>query len=85
VRPGLLEVDTPGVRKDNCFTSEYQKGKEIVPVEIKSGKKGSMQSLFLFLKEKNRSYGLRFSIENYSKYGQILSCPLYGIPEVVGF
>lgn len=61
-----------------------QKGKEIIPVEIKSGSKGSMQSLFLFLKEKNRPYGLRFSLENYSRYGQILSCPLYAIPEVIG-
>jgi hypothetical protein len=60
-----------------------QKGQEIVPVEVKSGTKGSMQSLFLFLKEKRRPYGIRFSLENFSTYGQIRSYPLYSVPEIV--
>ena len=60
-----------------------QKNKDIIPIEVKSGKKGSMQSLILFLKEKNRPYGIRFSLENYSRYGQILSCPLYSVREVI--
>ncbi len=60
-----------------------QKNKDIIPIEVKSGKKGSMQSLFLFLKEKNRPYGIRLSLENFSRYGQILSCPLYSVREVL--
>jgi len=55
------------------------KGQNIIPVEVKSGTKGSMQSLYLFLKEKNRPYGIRFSLENFSSYGQIRSYPLYAV------
>jgi uncharacterized protein len=54
-----------------------QKQQEIIPIEVKSGKKGSMQSLYLFLKEKKRPFGIRFSIENYTKYKQIRVFPLY--------
>jgi len=59
-----------------------QKDHEIIPVEVKSGTKGSMQSLFLFLKEKRRPYGIRFSLENFSSYGQIRSYPLYFVREI---
>ena len=55
---------------------------EIIPIEVKSGKKGSMQSLFLFLKEKKRHYGIRFSQENYSTYNQIKVIPLYAVSEI---
>ena len=60
-----------------------QKDQEIIPVEVKSGTKGSMQSLYLFLKEKNGPYGIRFSLENFSSYGQIRSYPLYSVSEIV--
>ena len=56
-----------------------QRQQEIIPVEVKSGKKGSMQSLFLFLKEKKSPFGIRFSTENYSSYNQIRVCPLYHV------
>lgn len=59
-----------------------QNQQEIIPIEVKSGKKGSMQSLYLFLKEKKRSFGIRFSIENYSEYKQIKVIPLYSVNEV---
>lgn len=60
-----------------------QKQQEIIPIEVKSGKKGSMQSLYLFLKEKNRPYGIRFSLENFSVYGQIRVYPLYAVSNLV--
>ena len=60
-----------------------QKDQEIIPIEVKSGSKGSMQSLYLFLKEKNRPYGIRFSLENFSSYGQTRSYPLYSVAEIV--
>jgi predicted AAA+ superfamily ATPase len=56
---------------------------EIIPVEVKSGTKGTMQSLFLFLAEKNRPYGIRFSLENYSTYGKVIVYPLYAVSEIV--
>jgi len=61
-----------------------QKGRDIIPVEVKSGSKGSMQSLYLFLNEKKREYGIRLSLENFSSYGNIRSFPLYWASEVIG-
>lgn len=49
----------------------------IVPIEVKSGTKGSMQSLYLFLKEKNVPYGFRISLENFSYLEQIYILPIY--------
>jgi predicted AAA+ superfamily ATPase len=55
----------------------------IVPIEVKSGSKGSMQSLFLFLKEKKASKGVRFSLENYAKYDNIEVFPLYAVSDFI--
>jgi predicted AAA+ superfamily ATPase len=60
-----------------------QKHQDIIPIEVKSGKKGKMQSLYLFLKEKKAPYGIRFSLENYSAYGQIRVYPLYAVSDIV--
>ena len=54
-----------------------QQGQQIIPVEIKSGRQGSMQSLHLFIQEKHSPYGLRISLENYSAYENIRIYPLY--------
>lgn len=56
-----------------------QKSSEIIPVEVKAGTKGSMQSLFLFLKEKNKTIGVRLSLENFGSYDSIKVFPLYAI------
>lgn len=58
-----------------------QKQQEIIPLEVKSGKKGSMQSLYLFLKEKKRPYGIRCSLEKFSAYEQIKIYPLYAVSD----
>ncbi|MBU1063442.1 AAA family ATPase [bacterium] len=62
------------------YVIQYQG--EIIPIEVKSGSKGSMQSLYIFLKEKKRPYGIRFSLENYSTYDQVKVFPLYGVSEI---
>ena len=54
-----------------------QKNNEIIPLEIKSGSKGSMNSMFLFMKEKKNKYGYRLSLENFTEYKNIIVCPLY--------
>lgn len=54
----------------------------VLPVEVKSGTKGSMQSLFLFLKEKNLNRGLRISNENFSTFGIIEVYPLYAVGKI---
>ena len=60
-----------------------RKGKEILPIEIKSSQKGSMQSLQLFLKEKHISVGYRFSLENFVAYQNIQVFPLYAISNLM--
>jgi len=55
----------------------------IIPVEIKSGTKGSMQSIFLFLNEKKCPWGIRFSLENYASFDKIKVSPLYAVKEMI--
>lgn len=52
-------------------------GTTILPVEVKSGTRGAMQSLHLFLAEKKAPLGLRISRENFAHYGSIRVLPLY--------
>ena len=54
-----------------------QQGQDIVPIEVKAGTKGSMQSMFLFLQEKQRHYGIRCSMENFGEFQNIKIYPLY--------
>jgi predicted AAA+ superfamily ATPase len=61
----------------------FQKGQYIIPLEVKSGKKGSMQSLHLFLKEKKCPYGIRFSNEPYAAFESIQVWPLYAVSDFV--
>ena len=56
-----------------------QKGENIVPLEVKSGSKGSMQSMRLFMTEKKWKKGVRSSTENFSKLEDIDIYPLYAI------
>lgn len=60
-----------------------QHNNEILPIEVKSGSKGSMTSMYLFLKEKGAKYGCRLSLENFSEYGKIKVFPLYAYTNVV--
>lgn len=65
-------------------------GQQIVPVEVKAGKTGTLKSLHLFLMEKRRELGLRFNSDRPSlldgetsvagrarKHFRLLSLPLY--------
>lgn len=58
-------------------------GSEIVPVEIKSGYSGKMQSMRLFMKEKNLNRGIRSSLENFGRDGNIEIVPLYAISTLI--
>ncbi|MEI8007452.1 MAG: ATP-binding protein [Bacteroidota bacterium] len=60
-----------------------QSGDQVIPVEVKAGTSGSMRSMFLFLEEKHRPWGIRTSLENFSSYDKIRVCPLYAIRENV--
>ena len=59
-----------------------QKNTRILPIEVKSGTKGSMQSLFLFLNEKKIESGIRVSQENFSEYNKIKVFPIYAVANI---
>ncbi|MCL2761911.1 MAG: AAA family ATPase [Treponema sp.] len=61
-----------------------QRGSRIIPIEVKSGTQGSMQSLRLFMKEKNIQNGIRTSLENFGQSGDIAIYPLYAIGNIMG-
>ncbi len=56
---------------------------EVVPIEIKSGTKGSMQSMQYFMQKKNLYKGIRCSTENFGKYANIEIVPLYAISNLL--
>lgn len=56
---------------------------EIVPIEVKAGTKGSMQSMYLFLEEKKLKKGVRVSMENFSEYENISVYPLYAVSNIL--
>jgi predicted AAA+ superfamily ATPase len=60
-----------------------QQGEEIVPIEVKSGKQGAMQSLRLFMTEKNIQRGIRTSLENFGRYENIDVFPMYAISNLL--
>ena len=59
-----------------------QSNGKVIPVEVKSGKSGKMQSMHLFLAEKPSEYGIRTSLENFTKYDDIRVYPLYAIGNI---
>ena len=59
-----------------------QRGAKIIPIEVKSGSSGKMQSMHTFLDEKKSEYGIRTSLENFSIYDRIKVYPLYAIGTV---
>ena len=72
-------------RKDSQAEVDFviQKGTSIVPVEVKAGTRGSMQSLRLFLNEKKSPYGVRTSMENFACYDNIKVYPQYAISNLI--
>ena len=68
-------------KKDANAEVDYvvAKGGNIYPIEVKSGTKGSMQSLRIFLAAKHLEKGVRTSLENFAAYDDILVYPLYAI------
>lgn len=60
-----------------------QQGRNILPIEVKSGSSGKMQSLFLFLREKGFNRGIRISAENFSRYPSVDVYPLYAVENII--
>jgi predicted AAA+ superfamily ATPase len=58
-------------------------GNMIVPIEVKSGIKGKMQSLRIFMEEKKCKFGIRTSLENFARLEKINIIPLYAIGAIL--
>lgn len=54
----------------------------IIPIEVKAGTKGQMQSLHIFLSERDLPWGLRISGENFATYTKIKTIPIYAVSQV---
>ncbi len=52
---------------------DYLVGKEgkVLPIEVKANTKGSMQSLWLFMRKKKLSHAIRTSLENFGEFDHI--------------
>lgn len=64
-------------------------GKEIIPIEVKSGVRGSMASMYVLMKnpQKNINSGIRCSLENFGKFlspggKPVRIIPLYAISNI---
>ena len=55
----------------------------VVPIEVKSGTKEAMQSMRIFMQQKNLSMGIRTSLENFGKLPVTNIIPLYAISKIV--
>jgi hypothetical protein len=53
--------------------------KRIVPIEVKAGTKGAMQSLYRFMELKKSGWGIRTSMENFGRIGSVDIVPLYAL------
>ncbi|MDR2844001.1 MAG: ATP-binding protein [Candidatus Symbiothrix sp.] len=60
-----------------------QQGAHIVPVEVKAGTRGAMQSLSIFMSEKKTPFGIRCSLENFGLLPNIRIYPLYAVSQLV--
>jgi predicted AAA+ superfamily ATPase len=56
-----------------------QRNVSILPIEVKAGSKGSMQSLYIFMDTKKIEKGIRVSQENFSTYQNVDVYPLYAV------
>ena len=63
-----------------------QKEQIIVPIEVKSSGKGSMQSIFSYLNtHPSVPYGFRVSLEDFTEYESIKVYPVYAVKKLIDF
>jgi hypothetical protein len=59
-----------------------QKENDMLPIEVKSGAQGKMQSMRIFMNEKKILKGVRISLENFCQYDNISVYPLYAVQNI---
>lgn len=87
----LLKYNVPNQRHDLYYWQNLSRGAQaevdyiivkdmrIVPLEVKSGTKGSMKSMYQFMTEKKLDYGIRVSLENFGAVNKVDIIPLYAL------
>ena len=60
-----------------------QNNETVVPIEVKAGTKGQMQSMYIFMQERDCTKGIRVSMENFSTYDHIQTIPLYAVNRIL--
>jgi predicted AAA+ superfamily ATPase len=60
-----------------------QHNERIIPIEVKSGIRGKMQSMRLFIAEHNTKKGIRLSLENFADYEDIDVYPIYAVSSIL--
>ena len=60
-----------------------QHNDKILPIEVKSGIRGKMQSMRLFISGHNTRKGVRLSLENFAGYEDIEAYPLYAVSNIL--
>ena len=80
----LLKYMSPNERHDLYYWQNLTRGIDIVPMEVKSGLRGSMASLYVFMEKEHIKYAIRCSLENFGEFvspkgKKILVNPLYAI------
>lgn len=90
----LMQIFPSHIRPDSFYWQREEKGSnaevdyvfehngKIFPVEVKASKRGSMQSMQLFLKERGLQTGIRIAGEQFSTYQNILVIPLYAVENI---
>lgn len=90
----MLKYNAPTQRHDLYYWQNLSRGAQaeidyvivknmsIVPVEVKAGTTGSMKSMYQFMSDKNLSYGIRTSLENFGRLDKIDILPLYALSNV---
>ncbi|MGV8138447.1 MAG: ATP-binding protein [Mangrovibacterium sp.] len=90
----LLKRGSPYERQELYYWLRLNKGAQakvdyvisgrggILPVEVKAGTKGAMQSLYRFMELKKSKVGIRTSLENFGKVGLVDIYPLYAIGNI---
>jgi len=60
-----------------------QLNNNIIPIEVKSGTQGKMQSLNRFIESKKAGFGIRVSLENFAQYHKIRVVPVYAVDNIL--
>lgn len=85
----LLKHGSPYERQERYYWLRLEKGAQaevdyvvsnkdnILPIEVKAGTKGAMQSLYRFMELKKTKSGVRTSLENFGRVGQVDVYPFH--------